>query len=1239
MIYKYKWDGELKKRQVPESFKQWDEVQQIQFLTDAEKAEEERGFWGRTGSATLDALALLERPAQGLKVGLREMGVGGYDPTPEGFAAGFGKGFKGEDEVRTQEFLPATWNPIVKGILGFVGDVATDPLMYVPIAGTAKLFGKGAQAIPGVAKAASGVVKGAQAIGKVPAVQAMGRRFNVATTEQQRYLQHLERQRKQGSGTQYVESIDEKTGLSKRVNQYATLGSPSFIEQWFRRSNKVVNKRAKSQRGKGEDAFGRKVSPNETKEEAKKRVLGALMRYQETGDEVLKSKLGVILGDEGVDLAESIKTQGKEILELEKRSGIFTPDLQRQLDMLKMPDDIMRMNLNFIDDIHGARNDKQLADAIRKYELWKRNKVSPEWAVALDKAAQQYAYHALTPAGREKFIGTLVDHPGIGRTPFSDRNFQMSTTEANALFASRHNYQNMFYENPVLAQALRMTDHHHNIQKAWMVDSISGQLAAKHGVPHNNIGNWTRRKGNEDEVKVYLNKNHPHRGQGVDANQKNDWWIGKNSFAGQVGDNVPLSMDDMSKLLNEKVGGDDYSNFLNHVMNLLRTVKGDSSKTMVEEGLVTRNSNWIKELNTRLRHEKRDDEIILDFNKNYLNYVHGVDLGEKGIFTGLYAPARAMGELPTEDVRKVVDDPRFADDLTGIDKEVEGLEPGVFSQFRAPKEVARSIDEYLDFSRNDSEINRVKRLYDGVQNSWKGWTLAVRPAYHMRNLMGNITNAYLISGVKNPKDYTDAMSMQWNGWFRSPDHLGESKKWVDSGGDPSKIVSDAKWSKPGFSGMKDESMESIYYSGNDLGVAGGQYTKDVFLPDAEKLENIASRNRYGMEPGRKLQSTIGADSPVVRAGFRAGASLENNARWAVYINTLKKIKKNPGKYKWTAPDGNQYAFTGYEGTAAMKDWGITSREAAYGRAAEEVKKSLFDYLDVSKFERNVMKRVVPFYTWMRKNLPAQLESVVKNPARMSQINIAREQFEFAGGRPEYKDIAPFWGNRVPVFFGNESQNVRQLFTLLNTLPTADFERLTSPADLITEMVSPIPKVAFEQLSNYDTFRKKPISREEGNEIKDFLGVEIPASLWHIAQVLVPLAEINRLNPGDVFGTRTVDDFGVQTITPSIFGAQRESNPIDIEATARWIRFFSGIRTYDVDLGRARSFKSKSIQKDLRALKTKLKYAARRGENRKAQEYWDLIEEIFEQAARESKRPTLKSLPFEQRQQRQLRTYQ
>ena len=36
----------------------------------------------------------------------------------------------GEEEIRTQDFLPEDMNPILKGVLGFAGDVATDPLTY-----------------------------------------------------------------------------------------------------------------------------------------------------------------------------------------------------------------------------------------------------------------------------------------------------------------------------------------------------------------------------------------------------------------------------------------------------------------------------------------------------------------------------------------------------------------------------------------------------------------------------------------------------------------------------------------------------------------------------------------------------------------------------------------------------------------------------------------------------------------------------------------------------------------------------------------------------------------------------------------------------------------------------------------------------------------------------------------------------------------------------------------------------
>ena len=40
------------------------------------------------------------------------------------------------------------------------------------------------------------------------------------------------------------------------------------------------------------------------------------------------------------------------------------------------------------------------------------------------------------------------------------------------------------------------------------------------------------------------------------------------------------------------------------------------------------------------------------------------------------------------------------------------------------------------------------------------WSLGVRPAYHVRNLVGNIWNAYSLAGVKNPEVYRQAAMIQ-----------------------------------------------------------------------------------------------------------------------------------------------------------------------------------------------------------------------------------------------------------------------------------------------------------------------------------------------------------------------------------------------------------------------------------------------------------------------------------------------
>ena len=141
----FTYAGKRKKIKVPESFWALSEAEKADFLDGVMQQKDRPKPSGGTGSALLDTLSLLERPAQALKVGIRETGIGGYDPTPEGFLAGMGKGWRGEDTVRTQEFMSKhfrTEHPWLAGIGGFVGDVLTDPLTYVG-AGAVKLMGKG----------------------------------------------------------------------------------------------------------------------------------------------------------------------------------------------------------------------------------------------------------------------------------------------------------------------------------------------------------------------------------------------------------------------------------------------------------------------------------------------------------------------------------------------------------------------------------------------------------------------------------------------------------------------------------------------------------------------------------------------------------------------------------------------------------------------------------------------------------------------------------------------------------------------------------------------------------------------------------------------------------------------------------------------------------------------------------------------------------------------------------------
>ena len=167
-------------------------------------------------------------------------------------------------------------------------------------------------------------------------------------------------------------------------------------------------------------------------------------------------------------------------------------------------------------------------------------------------------------------------------------------------------------------------------------------------------------------------------------------------------------------------------------------------------------------------------------------------------------------------------------------------------------------------------------------------------------------------------------------------------------------------------------------------------------------------------------------------GRQAGKMVENNARVAHYL--------------------------------AKRASGMTAVEAA-----ASVKKHLFDYGDLTQIERRYFRRHVYFYTFMRKNLPLQLETLMTQPRK--QILLSRLSGAHEGERTEL----PIWQrNKAPIRLGKET------FASLG-LPHEDLgnfateeKGLGRSLQKAAGMLAPIPRLAIEQIGGREMYTGRAI---------------------------------------------------------------------------------------------------------------------------------------------------------------------
>ena len=131
------------------------------------------------------------------------------------------------------------------------------------------------------------------------------------------------------------------------------------------------------------------------------------------------------------------------------------------------------------------------------------------------------------------------------------------------------------------------------------------------------------------------------------------------------------------------------------------------------------------------------------------------------------------------------------------------------------------------------------------------------------------------------------------------------------------------------------------------------------------------------------------------------------------------------------------------------------------KASEIVDKFLFDYSDVTEFEQDIVKRIIPFYTFMKKNFPMELEQMIEQPTTYTMLQKAYNNFEKSGNNEYYgeNDRSEWRQEHIQLPFDTEDGDT---YGIADQLPYNQIERIVDPQKVLGQ-TSPAIKTPIEAL--------------------------------------------------------------------------------------------------------------------------------------------------------------------------------
>ena len=381
-------------------------------------------------------------------------------------------------------------------------------------------------------------------------------------------------------------------------------------------------------------------------------------------------------------------------------------------------------------------------------------------------------------------------------------------------------------------------------------------------------------------------------------------------------------------------------------------------------------------------------------------------------------------------------------------------------------------------------------------------------------------------------DYVESTAPELAGKYFHPDvakHIDATKKFLVDGNSDSEFIKNFNKIQNIWKSTATYWPTNLaFFSRNTIGNIWQNSLAGVNNPlDYARALKIQFQGTKLNKADEKLMKEYN-EQGLMRVGHLSGdikRSIENQIMSAFDI--LKK-KKNP--YEVMNKVGGQLGDA-VETNAKLAHF-IAKRKEGLSPfdAGQSVKKHLFDYEDLTEVERKYLKTFMPFYTFTRKNFPLQFEALIKTPSKQTKLVKLKNNVEVLQGDDETSHILPEWlKNAAPVYVGTKDGKVRYI-KLEGFLPVSDIGKITEPAQEMLNMLSPVLKAPVEQISNYNFFFGRPLTKQKGTKgftgygEKDLLWTRIPGRLDHLATLYRPIREIDK-----IFGDKYKDQNWIEKL--------------------------------------------------------------------------------------------------------------